>query len=72
MSKLKNLLIEAEEIAAENYNVSRDEFCMILNDYDLPAFLYPHALKAYDCIQNEMDEYYDRMADIHEEIAYVA
>ena len=59
MGKVKSLVMDGEEFAQENYNVSRDEFIKLTNKAFRPMSIEARAAVAeYDIIQNDLHTYY--------------
>jgi hypothetical protein len=54
MGKLKDLVIECQEFAQDNYNEPREEFVMMTNTYFKTSIEREAAIQAFDEIQDEM------------------
>jgi len=60
MGKVKDAVIEGEQFAQENYNIDRgDMICLVAEKYGLYSIEGRAALKHFDEIQQEMDEYFN-------------
>lgn len=58
MGKLKSVVMEAQELACENYNLDRRDFRLIIEkefaDHPYRSLMIQAAYQCYDEIQNEM------------------
>jgi len=63
MSKIKVAIMDGEEFAQENYNISRNEFCALAFAKFKPMSIQARAaVESYDEIQNDLkayEEYYN-------------
>ena len=58
MGKMKVAILEGEEFAQENYNLSRNEFCALAFTKFRPMSPAARtAVEAYDTIQRDLEEY---------------
>lgn len=67
MGHFKNLLIQAEQLAQDNFNMGRNEFCALAADTFKSHFGFNNMMRAsvehYDRIQIDLNDHYDRMAE---------
>lgn len=60
MSKMGRAVLEGQEFAQENYNISRNEFCALAFDAFKPMSIQAQAaVEEYDVIQNDLKVYYE-------------
>ena len=64
MARVKSAVMDGEEFACDNYNVSREEFIMMTNiRFGKGSIEAGAALHHFDIIQGELDDYFDRQYD---------
>lgn len=58
MGKVKSAVMDGEEFAQENYNISRNEFCALAFAKFKPMSIEARAaVESYDMIQGDLKEY---------------
>ena len=67
MGKVKAAVMEGEEFAQEYFNIDRGQLIeLVAEKYGLYSIEGRAALKHYDVIQREMDEYDQGVEDLYE------
>lgn len=65
MGKIKSMVMEAEELAQENFDMGRNEFCALAADTYKGKVSFNMQMRAavehYDLIQSELRAHYDRL-----------
>ena len=65
MGKVKDLIIAAEKLAQDNFDMGRNEFCALAADTFKGKLSFNIQMRAaiehYDVIQIELNEHYDRL-----------
>jgi len=64
MSRIEVEVLEGEEFACENYNISRNEFCALAFAKFRPMSPAARAaVEAYDTIQQDLEEYHEYLKE---------
>ena len=58
MSRIGDLVIEAQEFAQDNYNITREEFVVKAKEYFNMPISADAAIDEFDTIQKEMNGYF--------------